>query len=117
MGRLFRQSHEIALVCTRGTPHRLIKNKSQRSVAFDLNVGHSVKPNTLHERLETMYPTSTRLEMFARRHRAGWTCVGNELTGNDINVDMTTLASQCQPHAVVENDSEGDDSEKELQVG
>lgn len=109
MGRLFRQSHEIALVCTRGKPHKNLSSRSQRSVAFDLNEGHSVKPYTLHERLEEMFPDSNKLEMFARRNRIGWTCVGNELTGNDINIDVAALAAKTE--------EKSDGKVEELQVG
>lgn len=85
MGRLFRQSHELALIGTRGKPSKTLVNKSQRSVSFDQNMGHSVKPGKLQASLELMFPGARRLEMFARRNRDRWLCVGNELTsGQDI---------------------------------
>lgn len=40
---------------------------------------HSAKPETMQDRLELMYPTASKAEYFARRHRAGWDCFGNEL--------------------------------------
>jgi N6-adenosine-specific RNA methylase IME4 len=92
MGRLFRQSHEIALIGTSGkSVYNLLENKSQRSVAFDLNAGHSIKPNTLQERLEIMFPNAACLELFARRVRPGWTCVGDTITGFDINKSLQDL--------------------------
>lgn len=84
MGRLFRQSHEIALIGTRGKIYPLLENKSQRSVAFDKNQGHSIKPSTLQDRLEIMFPNANKVELFARRLRPGWTVVGNEIDGKDI---------------------------------
>ena len=38
-----------------------------------------------------MYPKYDKLEMFARRQRDGWTCIGNEITGNDIRKDLQLL--------------------------
>jgi len=34
-----------------------------------------------------------RLEMFARNVRSGWHSIGNEITGNDIRVDLRKLIS------------------------
>lgn len=93
MGRLFRQSHEVALICTSGkSVYRRLKNKAQRSVMFDLNLGHSIKPAGLHKRLELMFPDSDRVEFFARRQWAGWTCLGDGIDGKDIDVAIQELA-------------------------
>lgn len=40
---------------------------------------HSQKPEDVQDRIERMYPEATKAEFFARRHRQGWTCFGNEL--------------------------------------
>ena len=94
MGRLFRQSHEIALICTAGKSiYPLLKNKAQRSVAFDLNAGHSIKPGTLQQRIDTMFPSANKLEMFARRPVPNWTCIGDGVTGKDIVVSIQELAA------------------------
>ncbi|HVI41874.1 MAG TPA: MT-A70 family methyltransferase, partial [Anaerovoracaceae bacterium] len=74
MGRMFRQCHEIALVGVRGKAYNSLKNKSQRSVLFDLNLKHSRKPEGLQDRLDLMFPKGNKLEMFARRDRDEWTC-------------------------------------------
>lgn len=93
MGRLFRQSHEIALICTFGKEvYKGLKNKAQRSVAFDLNLGHSIKPSTLHRRLELMFPDANRVELFARRQEPNWLCLGNAIDGKDINQAIQDLA-------------------------
>lgn len=93
MGRLFRQSHEIALIGTAGKSiYPLLKNKGQRSVGFDLNLGHSIKPETLHERLELMFPSANKVEFFARRTRLNWTCLGDGIDGKDIDVAIHDLA-------------------------
>ena len=95
MGRLFRQTHEIALICTSGrSVYRHLKDKSQRSVAFDINKGHSIKPDTLQDRLEIMFPEAKKLELFARRQKPGWTCVGDAIDGKDIRDVIPELISQ-----------------------
>jgi len=87
MGRLFRQTHEIALIGTRGKVYNMLENKSQRSVCFDSVLKHSAKPEHLQDRLDIMFPDPTlnRLEMFARRERKGWNCIGNELSSSILH--------------------------------
>lgn len=42
---------------------------------------HSVKPELVQDRIDLMYPTASKCELFARRHRPGWDCVGMEVDG------------------------------------
>lgn len=96
MGRLFRQAHEIALLGTCGKSiYPKLKDNSQRSVAFDLNKGHSIKPETLQDRLDVMFPDCEKLEIFARRVKPGWTCIGDGVTGIDVrqSIDQLTLSA------------------------
>jgi N6-adenosine-specific RNA methylase IME4 len=95
MGRVFRQTHEIALIGTSGKSiYPALKNKSQRSVSLDANDGHSVKPPTLQDKLEIMFPEENKLELFARRKKIGWTCFGDALGTGDI-------AKSIQDQAIV----------------
>lgn len=102
MGRLFRQTHEIALIGTKGSVTKLLKNKSQRSVSFGLNERRSKKPEHLQDSLELMFDCDeqTCLELFARRSRSGWTCLGNEINGQDIREELAQM--------IVENDNAND---------
>lgn len=52
--------------------------------------GHSKKPEHFYELIESVSP-GPYLEVFARNTRLGWTSIGNELTGNDIRVDLEAL--------------------------
>ena len=93
MGRLFRQSHEIALIGTSGkSVYPWLEDHAQRSVAFDLNAGHSTKPPTLQNRLDKMFPNTQRLELFARRQRKGWITLGDAIDGQDLNQTIQDLA-------------------------
>lgn len=89
MGRTFRNVHEICLIGVRGKIYSKLKNKSQRSVHFDINKKHSAKPEKLQEMLELMFPDENlkKLEMFARRVRPDWVCVGWE-SPDSLNEDI-----------------------------
>jgi len=93
MGRLFRQTHEICLVGVNNNKiYKKLKNKSQRSVSLDINLKHSAKPDLLQNALEIMFPNTSKLEMFARRNKIGWVCVGDEVcNGEDIRKSIENL--------------------------
>jgi N6-adenosine-specific RNA methylase IME4 len=95
MGRLFRQTHETALICTSGkSVYPGLDDHSQRSVCFFPNLGHSRKPPNLHTSLEKMFPDANRCEFFARQDILGWTCVGRECPstlGEDIHDSIKRL--------------------------
>jgi N6-adenosine-specific RNA methylase IME4 len=93
MGRLFRQTHEICLIGTSNNKiYKKLSNKSQRSVSFGENLKHSAKPEHLQDSLEIMFPDTEKLELFARRLRPGWKCLGNEVcNGEDIYDSLAKL--------------------------
>ncbi len=92
MGRLFRQTHEVCLIgISSNFVYKILQDKSQRSVSLAENLRHSAKPDDLQESLETMFPKARKLELFARRLRPGWTCLGNEIDGKDIRVALAEL--------------------------
>jgi N6-adenosine-specific RNA methylase IME4 len=86
MGRSFRGVFEIALYGRKGKLE--VSNKSQRNIEiddnfdFDDNLKHSKKPEKLQDSLDLMFPNTKKLELFARRKRNGWECVGLELGEN-----------------------------------
>lgn len=53
--------------------------------------GHSEKPEPFQDDIERLV-NGPYLELFARRHRPGWTCIGNELDGLDITESLTRVA-------------------------
>jgi N6-adenosine-specific RNA methylase IME4 len=95
MGRLFRQTHEICLIgINNKNIYKLLKNKSQRSVCFGQNMKHSQKPDDLHNSLELMFGDLPKIELFARRMKNGWTCLGNEIDGKDIREAIKEVAAK-----------------------
>jgi N6-adenosine-specific RNA methylase IME4 len=81
---------EFVLLGVRGSmrPERKMLNQ----VVITPRMPHSVKPEEVADRIELMYPQERKLELFARRRRPGWACLGNEITGHDIRVDLEVLA-------------------------
>ncbi len=83
MGRVLRAEHETCLVATRGRPN--ILSHSVRSTfvtefeGLSAPVGrHSEKPEAFYRAVESL-TAGPYVEVFARRHRPGWTCLGDEL--------------------------------------
>ena len=94
MGRLWRNCHELALVGVRGKIYKNLKNKSQRTVQFHVNEKHSKKPENVQDQIDLMFPDPSlnKVEIFARRIRPGWTCIGNEVSsGEDIRDSIDKL--------------------------
>jgi N6-adenosine-specific RNA methylase IME4 len=93
MGKISRGCHEVALIGTRGKVNDKIKNKSERSVFFAPNLKHSQKPGILQDKLDRILPDPNlnRIELFARRQRPGYICLGNEIDGLDIRDALTKL--------------------------
>jgi len=78
MGRIVRAEHETCLIATSGRPD--IKTHSVRSI-FEAPVGrHSEKPEEFYRIVESL-SAGPYVELFARRQRAGWTCLGKEAHG------------------------------------
>jgi N6-adenosine-specific RNA methylase IME4 len=104
MGRLFRQTHEMVLIGTRGKIYNHLENKSQRSVHFFPATKHSTKPEHLQYMLELMFPGQNSLELFARRNISGWTCCGNECPST-LNQDIKDSLKSLMEASENENTS------------
>ena len=77
---------ELCLVFKKGkipTPrgstkeHQFLSEKRRR---------HSQKPDTIRDRITKMFPTQTKIELFARQKTEGWDVWGNEVE-SDINLE------------------------------
>jgi N6-adenosine-specific RNA methylase IME4 len=72
---------ELVLAASRqskGRPYPL-SDEGIRQVVLSPKQEHSRKPDEVQERIEAMYPYASKLEMFARRKRAGWDSWGDEI--------------------------------------
>jgi N6-adenosine-specific RNA methylase IME4 len=86
MGRYVRMSHEVCMIGSRGRGLSLIRDHAVRSVVYAPRGQHSAKPSATYELIERLTNgVEPRLELFARRHRQGWTCLGSEI-GTELEV-------------------------------
>ena len=79
---------EPILLCQRGSS-TAPESRANLGIISE-NFGHSRKPDNLHEYAEQL--PGPYLELFARRGRDGWTCLGNEIDGRDIRESLAELA-------------------------
>ncbi len=78
--------HELLLVGKRGAGLTIANKKARESSVFSAPVTvHSAKPAVVHQRLEALYPDVSRIELFSRAQRAGWTMYGNQ--ADEVFVD------------------------------
>ncbi len=87
MGRITRAEHEVCLVGTRGKV-RVLSRSVRSTFTTDLNAAHfdglsapvgrhSEKPDAFFDVVEALYG-GPFCELFARRQRPGWTCLGDQ---------------------------------------
>lgn len=61
-----------------GRPMKL-SDESVVQTVFAPKQEHSRKPEEVYDRIERLYPSASKLELFARRRRSGWAAWGNEV--------------------------------------
>jgi N6-adenosine-specific RNA methylase IME4 len=72
MGYWVRGQHELLLIGRRGNIATPAESLRPPSVLHAPRLEHSAKPEAVYGLLESMYPTATRIELFARSQRPGW---------------------------------------------
>jgi len=92
MGRWTMGNVEICLLAVRGKIKRQTNNVRQLIEA--VRTTHSSKPEEVAERIELLMGNVPMLEMFARRNRPGWVCLGNGLDGVDIGESLKSIKEQ-----------------------
>lgn len=70
---------EICLVGRRGKIPTPRGARNVRQFLSEMRGRHSAKPTEIRKRIEAMFPTQTKLEMFARHSADGWDVWGNEV--------------------------------------
>lgn len=100
MGHWTMANSEDVWLLTRGHPQRQNKDVAQLLATLEQgpmtviapNVRHSQKPEGVQDRIGRLL-AGPYLELFARRQRPGWTCLGNEIDGLDIHESLARLAN------------------------
>jgi N6-adenosine-specific RNA methylase IME4 len=70
---------EICLVGKKGKIPSPRGARNIRQFLSKMRSKHSEKPNEIRERIEKMFPTQKKLELFAREKKDGWDVFGNEV--------------------------------------
>ena len=71
--------HEHLLVGTKGSPGVPLPFVRTKSIFTETRTKHSAKPKVLMEWIEKAFPEKTKLEMYCRNPRPGWSVFGNEV--------------------------------------
>ena len=88
MGNWTRANAELVIIATTGKPKRI--SAAVHSIIEAPVRGHSVKPDEIYERIEKLCGDVSRVELFARRRRAGWDAIGLALDGKRIQDVLDT---------------------------
>jgi N6-adenosine-specific RNA methylase IME4/ParB-like chromosome segregation protein Spo0J len=78
LGQWVRTRHELLLIGRRGAFPVPSEASRPDSVIEAPRGRHSEKPAVVYERIERMYPRCSKVELFARRARLGWTSWGDQ---------------------------------------
>lgn len=93
-GYWFRNRHELLLVGKRGNPPAPAPGRQWQSVQTSCAGEHSEKPDWQYGLIEEYYPTLPKIELNARRARAGWDAWG--LEAPDQTEDLP-IGNACTP--------------------
>jgi len=82
-----RYGHEYLLWFYRSPlPHIALEERGKIHSVFREQVRrHSQKPEIAYQIIERLYPSLTKLEVFARNRRRGWDAFGNELPSETVS--------------------------------
>ena len=75
-------------ICLIGKKGKIPQPRGARNIRQLVNwprEKHSKKPDEVRKRIEQMFPTQKKIELFARNKNEGWDVWGNELD-NDIDI-------------------------------
>lgn len=76
MGHHVRAEHEVCIIAVKGSPKPRVRNIRS---TFEAKAGkHSQKPEEFFDIIEELC-YGPYVELFARRQRSGWTCLGDQI--------------------------------------
>jgi N6-adenosine-specific RNA methylase IME4 len=78
---------ELCLIGKRGKIPQPRGARNVRQFVSELRGEHSAKPEEVRSRIEAMFPTQTKLELFARTKVASWHAWGNEVQ-SDVHIGV-----------------------------
>lgn len=84
---------ELCLVGKRGKIPTPRGSRNERQLVTEVRGEHSVKPESVRQRINAMFPELNKLEIFARRPVAGWSVWGNEVE-SDVTIPWRNLSER-----------------------
>ena len=88
-GHTSRKTNEQMLYAIKGAGLKRA-DRGVRQAILAPRVQHSEKPEAAMAALERLFGPVRRLELFARKHRDGWTCWGNQFAVSSLNNPNST---------------------------
>lgn len=82
-------SVELCLIGKKGDIPKPRGARNVRQFISELRTSHSTKPDEVRKRIEAMFPSQSKLELFARKKSQGWDVWGNEVVA-DIEIGDKT---------------------------
>jgi N6-adenosine-specific RNA methylase IME4 len=89
--------HEELLIATRGNFPAPIPGTQPTSLYHEKKTDHSVKPSYFAERIEAIWPTLPKIELFTRSGRAGWSVWGNQADRPEENASEAEAPAADNP--------------------
>jgi len=78
---------ELCLIGKRGKIPQPRGSRNVRQLVSELRGRHSAKPIEVRNRIEEMFPTQSKIELFARKSAPGWAVWGDEVE-KDVEIKM-----------------------------
>jgi len=75
---------ELCLVFKKGRIPRPRGARDIRQLVNEKRTAHSKKPSEVRKRIERMFPTQKKVELFAREKVEGWDAIGFDIDGKSI---------------------------------
>jgi N6-adenosine-specific RNA methylase IME4 len=76
---------ELCLIFKKNKIPQPIASTKEHQFLSEKRTAHSKKPDEIRNRITRMFPTQSKIELFARQKVVGWDCWGNEVE-SDINL-------------------------------
>ena len=75
---------ELCLIGKRGKIPQPRGSRKERQFLSEMRRAHSQKPDEIRTRIERMFPSQTKIELFARTATEGWSVWGNQVESSVV---------------------------------
>jgi N6-adenosine-specific RNA methylase IME4 len=86
---------ELCLVFKRGKIPTPRGSRNERQFLYETRREHSRKPEEIRKRIERMFPSQSKYEMFARTQTPGWDTFGNQTNTFEYHRPFEELFEIC----------------------